>query len=177
MASVALPNELTAAQLVVADEIRAARGGRLPDLFRMLLHSPDVARGWLGLGTAIRYQTSLDDGVRELLICYVAQMQRCPSEVATHTPLAVAAGVPADALRALGAWRSSSLLLTDEQRVALVLAERAVVGTPPDDNCLADALEAFGEQGVLEVLALVAYYTAIALFLNSAGVAAPSTPG
>lgn len=176
MASLALPAELTAAQLVVADEIRAARGGRLPDLFLMLLHSPDVARGWLGLGTAIRYQTSLDDGVRELLICYVAQMQRCPSEVATHTPLAVAAGVPVRALQELGAWRSSSLL-TDEQRVALVLAECAVAGTPPDDNSLADALEAFAAQGVLEVLALVAYYTAIALFLNASGVAAPSTPG
>lgn len=43
----------------LADQIRAERGGRLGNLYRMLLHSPPVAAGWLHFLTAIRQQCDL----------------------------------------------------------------------------------------------------------------------
>lgn len=171
MALFPFPEDLTAEQEAVAEEIRAARGGRLPDLFRMLLHSPNVARGWLGLGTALRYQSSLDEGVREMVICYVSQIHDCPSEVAVHGPLAEAAGVPADALKDLTAWRTSTTLST-EQGAALRLAEIAVRSEMPDDDTLTAVGESFPQQEVLEIFALVAYYTAIAQFMHSTGLSA-----
>lgn len=171
MAALPFPEDLTPDQEAMATEVRDARNGRLPDLFRMLLHSPNVARGWLGLGTALRFQSSLDEGVREMLICYVSQLRDCPSEVTVHAPLAAAAGIPAEALEDLSAWRSSNLL-SAEQRAALGLAEVVAAGTEPDGEALASASEAFSAQDVLEIYALVAYYTAIAQFMNATGLSA-----
>jgi AhpD family alkylhydroperoxidase len=171
MAAFPLPEDLTPEQEAVATEVRNARNGRLPDLFRMLLHSPNVAHGWLGLGTALRYQSSLDEGVREMLICYVSQLQNCPSEVTTHAPLARAAGIPAAALENLAAWHASTDL-SFEQRAALRLAESAVAGTEPDAETLSSVGQAFSTQEILEIFALVAYYTAIAQFMNATGLSA-----
>lgn len=168
MADFPFPQTLTPDQARVADEIRTARGGRLPDLFRMLLHSPNVARGWLGLGTALRYQTSLEDGIRELVICYVAVVKDCPSEVTVHGPIAEGAGVPPEVLAALPQWRTSQDL-TPAARAALDLAEAAVAERAPSDTVLEAATTALTRQGALEVLALVAYYTAIAVFLQATG--------
>lgn len=171
MAALPFPDDLTPEQEAVASEVRDARNGRLPDLFRLLLHSPNVAHGWLGLGTALRYQSSLDEGVREMLICYVSQRRNCPSEVTIHGPLAAAAGVASKALEDLSAWRSSTLL-SDAQRAALRLAEAAADGTEPDEDTLASVMETFPPQDVLEIYALVAYYTAIAQFMNATGLTA-----
>lgn len=169
MAIIDYPQDLSAAQEAVVDEIRANRGGRLPDLFRIMLHSPEVARGWLGLGTAVRYHTSLDDAVRETLICYVAKARNCRYEYANHAPIAEAAGVPPEALTQLQDWRAASLL-TQDQRVALAVAEAAAEAAAPDGADLRAALGRYGEQGVLEIFALVSYYTAVALFLNGLAV-------
>ena len=38
----------------LSERIRAERGGRLLNLYKMLLNSPSVAAGWLSLLTAIR---------------------------------------------------------------------------------------------------------------------------
>jgi hypothetical protein len=50
----------------LAEQIRAERGGRLLNLYRMLLNSPPVARGWLNLLSAIRYKSKLAGRYRDI---------------------------------------------------------------------------------------------------------------
>jgi len=52
--------------------IRGARGGRLLNFYRALLHSPPLAATWLEFNNAVRYQTGIDDRLRELAIMRVA---------------------------------------------------------------------------------------------------------
>lgn len=165
-------DDFTIEQSAAEGEIRAARQGRLPDLFRIMLHSPTVSSGWLALGTAIRYHTSLSSAVRETLITFVAQQRGCAHEVTVHAPLAEAAGVPAEALVDLSTWRLSTQL-DDAVRTALAIAEPALAGTAPDGTDVAAASAVFGEQGVLEIVALVGYYTAIATFMLGIGLEEP----
>lgn len=174
MAIIPIPDDLSSDQEVAAAEIRDARQGRLPDLFRIMLHSSDVARGWLSLGTAIRYRSSLDDDVRETLITFVAQARGCAHEVAAHAPLAEAAGVSASALDDLPEWRSSSEF-GPALRTALAVADAVVAGGAPVPDVVTAAVEEFGERGVLEVVALVGYYTAVAVFMD--GIGLYDTPG
>ena len=176
MAIIAFPENLDSDQEAAASTIRQARQGRLPDLFRIMLHSPEVARGWLSLGTAIRYRSSLGDAVRETLITYVAQARACDHEVAAHTPLAEAAGVPASALADLSGWRDSAEL-GQEIRTALALAEPAIAGQAPGADAVVAAVDEFGERGVMEIVALVGYYTAIAIFMDGIGLYDSNTSG
>ncbi len=50
----------------LAEKIRAERGGRLLNLYQMLLNSPDIAAGWLSLLTAVRQKSTLRGDDRRL---------------------------------------------------------------------------------------------------------------
>src|SRR3972149_1442468 len=56
MARTAYPDTPEASLAPLVERIERERGGKLLNLYRMLLHSPPVAQGWLGLFTAIRQQ-------------------------------------------------------------------------------------------------------------------------
>jgi alkylhydroperoxidase family enzyme len=55
----------------IVRRITAERGSVL-HLYRMLLHSPPIAAGWLACFTAIRQQSSLPGDLRELVIMRIA---------------------------------------------------------------------------------------------------------
>ncbi len=57
-----------------------------------LLHSPPVAAGWSSFLGAIRTQTSLPAGIRELCICRVAVLNRAAYEWEHHAPILRAEG-------------------------------------------------------------------------------------
>ena len=43
----------------LVERIKRERGGRMLNLYRMLMHSPPVADGWRALFTAIRHRPSV----------------------------------------------------------------------------------------------------------------------
>src|SRR6185369_16705291 len=69
----------------LVDAIRARRtGGKLLNLDRMLLHSPNFAKGWNGMFGAIRNQLSAPPKLRELVIMAVGALNRADYEWAQH---------------------------------------------------------------------------------------------
>jgi alkylhydroperoxidase family enzyme len=101
--------------------IRAARGGRLPHLFAMLLHSPALAEGWFDFMTAVR-KSSLDGRTRELAILQAALSLRATYPQVDHVPIALKEGVSQaeiDALlqgRAAEAFAGRDLAVIDYAR-------------------------------------------------------------
>jgi len=41
-------------------KIKGARGGRLINIYRLMLHSPTLADAWFELNQAVRYGTEID---------------------------------------------------------------------------------------------------------------------
>ena len=76
----------------LAERIVAERGSLL-HLYRMLLHSPQVAAGWLGYLTAIRQQCSLPGAIRELVIMRVAALNGAAYEADQHVSYALKEGI------------------------------------------------------------------------------------
>lgn len=156
-----------------ADRVNVARiaelrDGRVSTLYRTLLHSGEVASGWCALGTAVRYGSSLDDRLRELVICQVAGVTEATYEWRHHEPLARAAGVTADQLASLPTWRGC-VSFSDRDTAALQLADAVLVGAV-DDEVFAAASAAFDRQELVEIVATSAYYLAVSRFLQAAGV-------
>src|SRR3970040_1226369 len=69
----------------LAAQIRKERG-KLHNLYRMLLNSPPVARGWLNLLTAVRQQCKLPARYRELVILRIALINGADYEYKSHVP-------------------------------------------------------------------------------------------
>ena len=149
----------------LVDRIVAERGSVL-HLYQMLLHSPPLAEGWLGLLTAVRQKFELPGDLRELVIMSVALLNGAPYEAAQHHGIAVKEGLSPAQLDALGAWRDSPAF-DARQRAALALTE-AMTREIHVDAALVDAVRThLGERRTVELVATIAAYNMVSRFLEA----------
>jgi hypothetical protein len=67
-------------------KIRGARGGRLINIYRLMLHSPALANAWFDLNQSVRYGTEIDGQCRELAVIRVAILNKVEYVVHAHGP-------------------------------------------------------------------------------------------
>jgi alkylhydroperoxidase family enzyme len=150
----------------LAEQIRAERGGRMLNLYKMLLNSPSLAAGWLHLFTAIRQQCELDAAYRELAILRVAVINDAIYEHRAHVPFALEAGITQPQIDALGAWRESALY-SEPQRAVLAYTDAMTTEVHVPDDVF-NALRAhFPTRELVELTATIGGYNLVSRFLEA----------
>ncbi|BFZ53055.1 hypothetical protein PYCC9005_000078 [Savitreella phatthalungensis] len=147
-----------------ADAVRQRRGsGRLLELDRMLLHNQDMALGWNALMGAVRQKNSLPGSIRELVICYIAVLNRAEYEWGQHAPEALAEGVSQAKLDALQRGDVSELDETEQLAMEYTRAMTLDVDVP---DTLADRVkQVFGSAQTVELTMTAASYNMVSRFL------------
>jgi alkylhydroperoxidase family enzyme len=158
----AVPDSLKA----LAEQISRERGGRVPNLYKALLNSPAIAAGWLHLGTAVRMESSLNGGMRELAICCVAQISGAEYEWRAHAPIAMKEGVSQAQIDALPDWKGSQVY-TPAQRAVLAYAEQVTREFDADDATFAAVKEHFNDQEIMELTATIGFYNMVSRILRA----------
>jgi len=151
-----------AAQALIDGPRKGVYGPFLP-----LLRSPDLLDRVAKLGEFLRFGSGLDARVRELTICATARHQGNQFEWLMHAPLAVQAGVNADAVEALRLGARPKGLQADEE-LALDFARELLHTHGVSDPTYAAALASFGEQGVVELTTLIGYFAMVNWVMNVA---------
>jgi uncharacterized peroxidase-related enzyme len=148
-------------------KIRGARGGQLHEFYRALLHTPGLASAWFDFNNAVRFQTGLDDRVRELVIMRVAVLTGCDYVLSVHKALyAKPAGVTPEQVDALRDWRQSTLFAgRDSALLAYVDAMTRDVEVP--DAAFEGIRRHFDDREVVEVTVLIAAYNMHTRFLKA----------
>jgi len=149
----------------LAARIRAERGGKVLNLYRMLLHSPPVADGWRALLTAIRQQCSLSGRVRELAILHVAVINSAEYEFTAHLPFALKEGFTEEQLQALRAGRLDSFDARDRAVLDYTASMTRNVQVP--EPVFAAVRRHFNERELVELTATVAAYNLVSRFLEA----------
>jgi 4-carboxymuconolactone decarboxylase len=169
--------EMTPAQKEVHDEIIAGKRGRFGGPFQVLIRAPEACRHLSRLGEYLRWGSSLPPALSELAICLTARHIRANYEWHAHAPLAVEAGVPADAIEAIRTGGRPNFSGKDQALVHRAVTE-LLETKRLSDKTFAEAITAFGEQGVVELGTIIGYYTAIGNALNvfQVGLPAGSAP-
>lgn len=162
---------LTVDQQRVIDEVRAGRRGTAPANVVSWLPHPELARRAAHLGELVRYGTSLRPALSELAILVVARHWSSAYEWAIHAPEAARAGVPAEAIDALS--RGETPALPRDEAAVLSFARELVSSGRVSDDTWRGAMAACGETGVVDLIAVVGYYTFVAFTLNAREVPAP----
>jgi len=140
----------------IFDDMRA-RGAKIPDLYRLLAHAPDLFKAWTGIAWPLRNATYTERGLRELLIMRVAILTAAEYEWVHHWELALAAGVSEAKLHALARWRTSDLF-DGVERDALAFVD-ALVGSGKVPDAIYDALAAHFDAAQMIHLALtISFY-------------------
>lgn len=167
------PASLTPEQRVVYDDIVSGPRGGIAGPFEPWLRSPELAGLAQKLGVYCRYNTCLEPALSELAILVIATHHKAQIEWFAHAPIAIAAGVPADAVETI---RQDLPFVLADARMALVAeVVGALVKTSRlPDPLYARAIDGLGERGLVDLLGVMGYYTLVALTLN---VFAPPIPG
>jgi 4-carboxymuconolactone decarboxylase len=166
------PAEMTPAQRRVQDLIVAGRRGRFGGPFQLLIRAPEICEHAAKLGEHLRWGTSLPDRLSELAIITTAQFWRAQYEWYAHAPLAEKAGVPAAAIEAIRDGETPRFEQRDEALVYRICTE--LFNTRRlSDPAFAEAITTLGETGLIEVIAIIGYYTLIGNTLNAFQVAVP----
>lgn len=143
---------------------RLAAVGRDPiNLHRALAHAPALLAPMLDLIHALRFDAEVSRGLRELMICRIAQLEGSAYELAHHLPMAAEAGLDSEQLAALERWREADCF-SAPQRAVLAYAEHLGAGAARDDGAL-DACFNPAEQAELTVTG--ATYIALARMLRA----------
>jgi AhpD family alkylhydroperoxidase len=146
--------------------IKRERGGRVLNLFKMLLNSPPICEGWIVMGSAVRFKSVFDGAVRELAICRVAQLNGADYEFNAHAPFALREGATQAQLDALNAWRDSDAF-TLAQRAALALTESMTTQLDADDELFAEVRRHFNERETLELVTTIGFYNMVSRVLRT----------
>lgn len=150
---------------LIAD-ILAQRGGKVTNLYRMLLHSPPVARGWLHLLTAIRQQSTLDGRFREMVIMRIALINDADYEYAQHVPFALAAGLSEEEFSALHDWRAYPGW-TPVDIAVLAYTDSITRDIQVPDAVFAAVRTHFSDRELVELTAAIAGYNLVSRFLEA----------
>jgi alkylhydroperoxidase family enzyme len=157
----------------IVDAVRARRGGRLLNLDRMLLHSPELTRGWNAYLGAVRTRLSVSPRLREIAICVVAVLNEAEYEFIHHAPELLAAGgtqLQVDALRDPHAAMKNAALFDEVERATIELTVEMTRNVKVRAG-LTEWLNAhLGAQHTVELVATIAAYNMVSRLLIAVGV-------
>jgi alkylhydroperoxidase family enzyme len=148
-------------------KIKGARGGRLINIYRLMLHSPALANAWFDLNQAVRYGTEIDGQSRELAVIRVAILNDVEYVQRAHGPAyALKEGLTSEQVAAIANWQASNLFSV-QQRVLLAYTDAMTRDIDVPDAVFADLREHFSERQTVELTMLIGAYNMLTRFLKA----------
>ncbi|HEV8726320.1 MAG TPA: carboxymuconolactone decarboxylase family protein [Candidatus Binatia bacterium] len=148
-------------------KIKGARGGRLINIYRLMLHSPALANVWFDLNQAVRYGTEIDGKSRELAVIRVAILNDVEYVQRAHGPAyALKEGLTPEQVDAVANWQPSKLF-TEQQRALLAYTDAMTREIAVPDGVFADVRKHFTERQTVELTMLVGAYNMLTRFLKA----------
>jgi 4-carboxymuconolactone decarboxylase len=165
------PEAMTPAQRAVHDATVAGPRGRMVPPVAAWLHSPGVAAPAQRLGQHIRYESSLPLAWNEMAILLVARHWGASYEWYAHKRMALDAGLAPEVVAAILAGETPAL---PPEAVVIFDYATSLLGKRNVTAALHDAMVAhWGATGVVDLVALLGYYTLVSMTLNAFDVELP----
>ncbi len=160
------PDTMTDDQKRVYEKIVSGPRGRLVGPLRAALHSPELAERWQALGALLRFGTSLAPRVSELAIVVTARRWNSQIEWHIHAQAARAAGISDAVLDAIQA-REKPVFDNADDAVVYEFARQIQETGQVDPDLYAQAVARWDAVGVVELTAVIGYYTMVSMTLNA----------
>src|SRR5262245_29597455 len=158
------PETLTPEQRPIYEAIGAARHGSVPKRFHVFLQSPEVANHAQQLGALLRYRTGLPARLSELAILVTAYHWDAHYEWSVHEGEARKAGVPEDVIRAIA--QGARPALAGEDAIVYDFASSFYAHRDVHDEIFNRAVEKLGQKTVVELAAILGYYSMLAIVMG-----------
>lgn len=159
--------KMTEEQRTVAAELAAGPRGRVAGPFIPMMRSPEFMRRTQKLGEYLRFSSAIPPRLSEFTILIVAQHWGNLVEWAVHHPIALKAGLKPEVADAVSEGRRPEGMAADEA-VLYDFCHELLSNKAVSDATYARAVEAFNENGVVDLVGIVGYYGILAMLMNVA---------
>lgn len=157
-------NEMTAEQTKVFEDLVAGRG-KLLTPYKIWIHSPKLAAAMEKVGTFLNKKGALNQREVELIICIIANHWNGEYVWTAHVKICVGLGLPQSVFDAMRAGKQPQFD-SDRERAIFDLATIAMAPGGGSDEVFGRAERLLGRNGLAEVLALLGYYSAVAMAMK-----------
>ena len=166
------PEQMTEAQRAAATALASGPRGGVRGPFIPLLRSPELMDRLQKVGEYLRYQSALERRLCEFVILITSRQWTQQFEWSVHVPLARAAGLEAGIAEALADGRRPSGMAADEE-IAYDFCDELFRTHGVSETTYQRAIAQFSEQGVIDLLGIVGYFTTVSMVMNVAHTPAP----
>jgi 4-carboxymuconolactone decarboxylase len=157
---------LTPHQRAVYEKVVSGPREALVGPLRAALHCPELADRWQSLGALLRYQTSIPARLSELVILVTARRWNSQVEWYIHAEAARKTGLPEAIIEAIRQARSPVFESPDDAAVYEYARELQASGQV-SMGLYEKVLATLGIVGVVELTAIIGYYTMVSMTLNA----------
>lgn len=154
------PRQRESYQAIVSGPRKGATGP-----FNALLRSPEVADRVQKVGEYVRFHSSIPPALNEMAILITGRFWSAQFEYWAHSRLARAAGLD-DAIIAAIAEARRPDTMSDDERVVYDFCTELFRDRAVSDSSFKAALDRFGEQGIIDLIAASGYYSIVSMVLN-----------
>ncbi|MBD8050231.1 carboxymuconolactone decarboxylase family protein [Limnohabitans radicicola] len=161
------PEQYTPEQKQAVQDFETVRKAALRGPFQPLLHSPQVMTLMRSTGDYLRYKSAIGTTLSELVILVVAREWTQDYEWMVHQPIAVEVGIKASITDAIAQGRRPQGM-SDDEEIVYDFSTELHKNKHVSDHTFARAEKRFGKQGVVDLTAINAYYTSLAMQMNAA---------
>ena len=166
------PEKYSDAQKKAAGEFAGGRGYDVRGPFVPLIRSPEVMLRAKAMGDHLRFKSTLDPRLSEMIILITAREWTQQYEWVAHHAIAMKAGLRPEIADAIANGRRPTGMAEDEE-AAYDMSIEIHRNKRVSDETWNKAKTKFGEQGVIDLLGINGYYTFLAMTMNAARTALP----
>jgi 4-carboxymuconolactone decarboxylase len=151
---------------VVADISSGPRGG-FAGPFVPLLRSPELENRLQKVGEYLRFGAAIGRRNTEFVILITARNWTQQYEWGQHAPIAQKEGIKPETVAAISEGRRPAGM-TEEEEIIYNFCDELLHNKTVSEPAYARVKAKFGEQGVIDMTALMGYYTTLAMLMNVA---------
>ncbi len=163
---------MTPAQAALADKVLAGQRGSMQGPYNVLLHSPAMGDLAQQFGAYMRFHSSLPLKLNEMAILLVARFWRCEFVWWIHRQIALDNGLGSALVDAILA-RQTPRGLPQDEAVVFAFCNELIVNRRVSDATYQGLVSVFGEQGAVDLMGTMSYYTLVSMALNVDGYPLP----
>ena len=161
------PEDMDTQQKAAAQALIDGPRGAVFGPFIPLLRSPELMDRLQKVGEYLRFQSAVETRLNEFVMLIVSRHWTQQFEWCMHYPLALKAGVKQEVLDALAEGARPAGMAEDEA-LAYDLCEELHRTRGLSDATYERAVAHFGERGLIDMVALIGYFTTVSMVMNIA---------
>ena len=167
-------DKMSEAQRKAAAELTAGPRKGVKGPFVPLIRSPELMDRLQKVGEYLRFLSSLEQRISELIMLIVSREWTQQFEWSVHVPLGRKAGLKSEVIDAIAEGRRPSGMPADEE-IVYDFCEELLRTKGASDTTYRRAVKAFGENGIVDIIGVVGYFTTVSMVMNVAHT--PPAPG